>query len=85
MESHNKIKRDLLISLGLGITILIVFCLAVSAGALQVIKLQPQPELQVKQGQSVFYEDGSVDLQPASKSGTRTLQTTVDGESLQGN
>lgn len=85
MSEHNQIKKEMLIGLAIGISMLVAFCFVVSAGALKIGSVPAQPELTVTEGSSTFYEDGSIDLQPASKSGTRTLQTTVDGESLQGN
>lgn len=86
MESHKTIKKQMLISLAIGIGMLIAFWLIVAnVGALSVKQLPAQPELTVTQGSSTFYEDGSIDLQPASKSAGRTLQTTVEADFLQGN
>lgn len=85
MNEHKTIRKEMLVGLAIGLAILVGFCYAVSAGALSVKQLPAQPELTVTEGKSIFYEDGSVDLQPASKSAGRTLQTTVEHDFLQGN
>jgi len=73
------------IGVAIGAVILAVFLMAVTAGALEVKQLPSQPELKVQEARSVFYEDGSIDLQPASKTAGQQLQNTVHARDLQGN
>lgn len=84
MSNHKTIKKELLITLAIGLAMLIAFNVAVSY-ALTVEPLPAQPELTVKPGESIRYKDGSIDLQPASKQAGSQLQNTINARDLQGN
>lgn len=77
-------KRETITGLALGIFLLIAFNVAISQ-ALTVKPLPSQPALKVEQAKSIRYEDGSIDLQPASKTAGQQLQNTVHARDLQGN
>ena len=66
-------NREFITGLLLGLAILLLFNIAVA--------FSTQPTLQHKQGESVIYEDGSIDLQPATR---QPLQNTINGKTLQG-
>lgn len=77
-------NREVITGLVIGLVMLLAFNVAVSM-ALEVEPLPAQPELKVEQGRSTIYEDGSIDLQPASKQGGAYLQQTIHASELQGN
>lgn len=81
MSEHKKIRNEILVGVVIAVAILVTFCVAVTAGALEVKQLPSQPELKVEQGSSKFYEDGSIELQPASR---QPLQNTIHASELQG-
>ena len=84
MSDHKTIKKETVIGLVIGLALLVAFNVAIASG-LSFKQLPAQPALTVERGSSTFYEDGSIDIQPASKSAGRTLQTTVEADTLQGN